>query len=42
MKKLKLKLAVGGRVHAPKKDSCGTEGLKGGKTSRDPVGSKRK
>ena len=42
MKKLKLKLRVGGRVHAPKKDSCATDGPRGGKLPRDPLSSKRK
>jgi hypothetical protein len=42
MKKLKLKLTVGGRVHVPKKDSCATDALKGGKPPRGPLGSKRK
>jgi hypothetical protein len=41
MKKMKLKLTVGGRVHAPKKDSCATDGPRGGKP-RDPHSSKRK
>ena len=41
MKKLKLKLTVGARVNAPKKDSCGIEGARGGKTPRGPVRSKR-
>ena len=41
MKKLKLKLTVGGRVRVPKKDSCGIDGTSGGKTPRDPVRSKR-
>ena len=38
MKKLKLKLAVGGRVPAPKKDSCATDGIKSGKP---PLASKQ-
>ena len=42
MKKLKLKLTVGGRVPTPKKDSCAIDALKGEKTRRDPLRSKRK
>ncbi len=42
MKKLKLKLTVGGRIPAAKKDSCATDGGKGGKPPRDPVVPKRK
>lgn len=42
MKKLKLKLTVGGRVRVPKKDSCGIDGTRGGKIPRDPVSSKRR
>ncbi len=42
MKKLKLKLTVGSRVHAPKKDSCAIDALRGGKPPRDPISSKRK
>ncbi len=42
MKKLKLRLTVGSRVRAPKKESCATDAPRGEKLPRDPLGSKRK
>jgi hypothetical protein len=42
MKKMRLKLAVGGRVPSPKKDSCGTDAARGGKTPRETTRAKSK
>ena len=42
MKKLNLKLTVGGRIRGPKKSACKIDGPQGRQAPSDPHSSKRK